>query len=127
MLTTGNLFRGDIVLLLTCYFLIIIYSEIVHYEDLRLHNATENINLFMVEVDKKKENIWLYTFYIISLLVFDLLTIDLMIDCLTALIYQQWYRIFLLYCIVNRLFVLCRLSLDWYLLVLVILDLLIIN
>ena len=54
-----------------------------------LYHTTENINLFMVKVDKKKENIWLYTFYVILLLVFDLSIIDLMIDCLVALIYQQ--------------------------------------
>ena len=53
-----------------------------------LYHTTENINLFMVKVDKK-ENIWLYTFYIILLLVFDLLIINLILDCLTVLIYQQ--------------------------------------
>ena len=53
-----------------------------------LYHTTENINLFMVKVDKK-ENIWLYTFYIILLLVFDLLIINLFLDCLTVLIYQQ--------------------------------------
>ena len=37
----------------------------------------------------KKENIWLYTFYFILLLVFDLWIVDLMLDYLIALIYQQ--------------------------------------
>ena len=35
----------------------------------------------------KKENIWLYTFYFILLLVFDLWIVDLMLDYLIALIY----------------------------------------
>lgn len=54
-----------------------------------LYHTTENINLFMVKVDKKKENIWLYTFYIILLLVFDLLITNLILDYLTVLIYRQ--------------------------------------
>lgn len=54
-----------------------------------LYHTTENLSLLKIKVDKKKENIWLYTFYIILLLVFDLSIIDLILDCLTVLIYQQ--------------------------------------
>ena len=47
-----------------------------------------NSNLILVFIIKK-ENIWLYTFYFILLLVFDLWIVDLMLDYLIALIYQQ--------------------------------------
>ena len=62
--------------------------KIVHYEDLRLHNASKDC-IIIGFWGLKKENIWLYTFYFILLLVFDLWIVDLMINYLTVLIYQQ--------------------------------------
>ncbi len=71
-------------------FLIINYYtlKIVHYEDLRLHNASKDY-IIIGFWGLKKENIWLYTFYFILLLVFDLWIVDLTIDYLTVLVYQQ--------------------------------------
>ena len=72
------------------FFLIINYYtlKIVHYENLRLHNASKDY-IIIGFGGLKKENIWLYTFYFILLLVFDLWIVDLMLDYLIALIYQQ--------------------------------------
>lgn len=71
-------------------FLIINYYtlKIVHYEDLRLHNVSKDY-IIIGFWGLKKENIWLYTFFFILLLVFDLWIVDLTIDYLTVLVYQQ--------------------------------------
>lgn len=71
-------------------FLIINYYtlKIVHYGDLRLHNTSKDY-IIIGFWGLKKENIWLYTFYFILLLVFDLWIVDLTIDYLTVLVYQQ--------------------------------------
>lgn len=66
------------------YKFFIVFSDLWLIIALILFCVNSNLILFFII---KKENIWLYTFYFILLLVFDLWIVDLMLDYLIALIY----------------------------------------